>query len=238
MLILSVAVIACRAKYPVKVPNAVAYSVALLTIPAAVFCGWVTYRRMANEMLWCSIAHQSLMGKTAQMLPAYDILRKPLAKNELFLYNYAAELNVAADYGKSLQIARECERLWADYDLQMLMADNYEKLNQHEAAAGHYKKAAAMCPAKFTPLYRLAKLYDAADRRSEALALARLITGKKVKIPSATVAAIKREMQQLVEREENLTPTAQGGVSKTPNTETTRQGEAPEAQPRGSALPP
>jgi hypothetical protein len=78
----------------------------------------------------------------------------------------------------------------------------------------------------------------AAGRRSEALALAKIIVGKKVKIPSHAVAAIKREMQQLVEREENLTPAAQDKVSNPPNTEATRQGEAPEVQPRGSALPP
>ncbi|MDR0712505.1 MAG: O-antigen ligase family protein [Prevotellaceae bacterium] len=238
MLSWSVAVIIYRAKYPVKIPRAAAYPAALLTILASILLGGVAYRRMADEMLWCSVAHQSLAGKTKQMMPTYDSLYKSLAKNELFLYNYAAELNVADDYGKSLQVARECENLWADYDLQMLMADSYEKLNQREAAEGHYRKAAAMCPVKFMPLYRLAKLHAAAGRRSEALALAKIIVGKKVKIPSYAVAAIKREMQQLVEREENLTPAAQNEASKPPNTQPTRQGEAPAVQPRGSALPP
>jgi O-antigen ligase len=238
MLMLSVALIVYRAKYAVKIPRAAAYPAALLTILASILLGGVAYRHMADEMLWCSVAHQSLMGKTKLMMPEYDRLHKSLAKNELFLYNYAAELSVAADYGKSLQVARECEQLWADYDLQMLMADSYEKQNQREAAEGHYRKAAAMCPVKFVPLYRLAKLHAAAGRRSEALALAKIIVGKKVKIPSHAVAAIKREMQQLVEREENLPPAAQAETSNPPNTEATRQGEAPEVQPRGSALPP
>jgi hypothetical protein len=42
----------------------------------------------------------------------------------------------------------------------------------------------------------------------------------------------------LVENEEQLTPAAQDEASKPPNTQATRQGEASEVQPRGSALPP
>ena len=40
------------------------------------------------------------------------------------------------------------------------------------------------------------------------------------------------------ERVETRTPAAQGATGKPPNTEAARQGEAPEVQPRGSALPP
>jgi hypothetical protein len=42
----------------------------------------------------------------------------------------------------------------------------------------------------------------------------------------------------LVETEEPLTPAAQDETSKPTTTQPTRQGEAPEVQPRGSALPP
>ncbi|MDR2474028.1 MAG: hypothetical protein LBD53_10815 [Tannerella sp.] len=34
-----------------------------------------------------------------------------LRNNELFLYNYTAELNVAKRYDKSTKIGSECERL-------------------------------------------------------------------------------------------------------------------------------
>jgi O-antigen ligase len=237
MLMLSVAVIVCRAKYSVKIFVRILYPAKLLTVPATLFFAWVAWQRMANEMRWCKIAHQSLSGKTEQMLPEYEQLHPAMSGNELFLYNYTAELNVAGHYGKSLQIGKACEQLLADYDLQMLMADSYERLKQYEAAAGRYKKAAAMCPVKFMPLYKLAKLHEEQGNIAKAQQLARLILEKKVKIPSPAVAAIKREMQQLVERGEMPTP-AQGATGKPLNTEATRQGEAPEVQPRGSALPP
>jgi hypothetical protein len=53
------------------------------------------------------------------MLPEYQVLHSKLKNNELFLYNYVAELNFSKHYEKSQSIACECERLWADYDLQM-----------------------------------------------------------------------------------------------------------------------
>ena len=206
MLMLSAAIIVCRAKYPVKIPGWGLYPVKLLTIPAILLFVWGAWQRMAGEMRWCKIAKQSLAGKTEQMLPEYERLHPAMYGNELFLYNYTAELNVAGRYSESLQIGKACEQLLADYDLQMLMADSYEKLKQYEAAAVRYKKAAAMCPVRFMPLYKLAKLHEEQGNMAEAQELAKLILAKKVKIPSPAVAAIKREMQQLVGSEKGNAP--------------------------------
>ena len=82
------------------------------------------------EREWHKTAHRSLRGETPRMLPRYKSLYTHLRYKDLFLYNYAAELNVAGYYEESLQIASECEKLWADYDLQMLMADNCRQLQQ------------------------------------------------------------------------------------------------------------
>jgi hypothetical protein len=78
----------------------------------------------------------------------------------------------------------------------------------------------------------LAQLYDATGRRNEALTVAKQIVDKKIKIPSSTIVAIKKEMRQLIEKEENRAPSDQ------PNNNLTRQGETPEVQPRGNAIPP
>ena len=117
------------------------------------------------------------------MLPRYgQLMHTPLRHNELFLYNYAAELNVARCYNESLLIARKCERLWADYDLQMLMADNCVKTKRYAEAEQYLKKASAMCPVKFTPLYQLVELYRETGLDNRARAIAQEITGKRVKI--------------------------------------------------------
>ena len=46
--------------------------------------------------------------------------------------------------GCLFSIAHECEQLWADYDLQMLIADNYQQLKDYKQAEQHYQKAVAI----------------------------------------------------------------------------------------------
>jgi tetratricopeptide (TPR) repeat protein len=195
MMILSIVIIIYKAKYRIKIPRTVIYSALLLMIPVIIFSGVAIYQRMMNEMLWCRIANKSLLGKTEQMLPQYNHLYKSLKNNELFLYNYAAELNVTERYEESLQIARKCERLWADYDLQMLLADNYEKLQQYEVAEKHYRKAAAMCPVKFVPLYKLYQLYKIINEDEKVQRMAKMILDKPMKVRSPTVLRIKQEVK-------------------------------------------
>jgi len=207
----------------------------LLLTPVVCFMG---YKRLRVEMEWCEIAHRSLAGQTEEMLPEYQTLHNKLSNNHLFLYNYAAEFNFSGHYEESNTIARACERLWADYDLQMLLADNCQKLQDYTAAEQHYRKAAAMCPVKFMPLYQLAKIYDATGRKDEAVALAEQIVNKPIKIVSSTIIAIQREMRQLIEEAKNNAPATESRTSSNPQKHSTRQGETPDIQPSGNALPP
>ena len=100
------------------------------------------------EREWHIIAHKSLRGETHQMLPQYKSLYPHLRYNDLFLYNYAAELNVAGYHDESMKIANECNKLWADCDLQMLMADNCLQLQQYCATESYLKKSSGNVPCK------------------------------------------------------------------------------------------
>lgn len=163
----------------------------------------VTAYQAHLEREWHIIAHKSLRGETHQMLPLYKSLYTHLRYNDLFLYNYAAELNVAGYHDESMKVATECNKLWADYDLQMLMADNCLKLQQYCATESYLKKAAAMCPVKFMPLYRLTELYLETGRKDDAHVLAHKILNKKVKIHSALISSIKNKMQKLLNEAES-----------------------------------
>lgn len=161
------------------------------------------------EREWHKIAHKSLRGETRQMLPRYKSLYMHLRYKDLFLYNYAAELNVVGHYKESLQIAHECDILWADYDLQMLMADNCLQLRQYGDTEKHLKKAAAMCPVKFMPLYRLAELYLETGQKEEARVLAQKIVDKQVKVPSPVINNIKIKMKNLLNEPDSLDDSTQ-----------------------------
>ena len=203
--------------------------------------GLLTYTVMLTraEITWNRIARQSLAGQTLKVLPEYDKLYPLLGKNGLFLYNHAAELHEAKEYEKSVAVFERCTRYYNDMDVQILLADNYKELGKYPEAEQCLKLAAAMCPARFMPLYELVRLYDAADRKDEALALAKKIIDKDVKIPSHTVTAIKNEMRQLIEAQETSDETESNNpTNNEPINNKTRQGETPEVQPHGAALPP
>ncbi|MDR1170309.1 MAG: O-antigen ligase family protein [Prevotellaceae bacterium] len=151
------------------------------------------------ETKWNTVAHQSLAGKTRQVLPEYDKLYAYLGRNGLFLYNHAAELHEVKEYEKSLSVFDLCLKYYNDMDVQMLLADNYRESGKYDEAEKHFKLAASMCPNRFMPLYQLVLLYEKMNRREEALKLAQQILDKEIKIPSATVNAIRHKMQQLIE---------------------------------------
>lgn len=162
------------------------------------------------EKEWNLIAKKSLAGGTRNMLPQYLFLYEKtyMSQNNLFLYNYAAELNHIGKNKESNKVLETCINYLNDYDVQMLMADNYEKLQLNKLAERHYKIAHNMIPVKFMPLYSLAKFYESTDQYPEALKLADVIINKKVKIPSPDITQMKREMKQLKQEKakERLAP--------------------------------
>lgn len=166
----------------------------LLMLFICVLSGRYVVKSIILEKEWCEIANKSLQGKTQEMLPRYEALKDEIGYNSLFLYNYAAELNHIKHYGESLDILKDCMKGYNDYDIQMLLADNFEKMNQLEQAEKSYQLASRMCPCRFLPLYRLVKIYQQQCRSTEARKLALKITDKKVKVSSAMIYNIKRDM--------------------------------------------
>jgi tetratricopeptide (TPR) repeat protein len=125
-------------------------------------------------------------------------------------------------------------------DVQMLLADNYRELKLYEEAERHLKLAAAMCPVRFMPLYQLAELYRETGRTAEALALARQILNKEIKIPSSTINAIKNKTEQLIREVKTIydSATESGTEVELFNNIMHRQGKEQEVNSPCSALPP
>lgn len=139
-------------------------------------------------------------GKAAKSynvsLPVYEKLKKKFESNPYFLYNYAAVLQEMKQYDKSLQVAVNCRRYWADYDLELVIGENYQQLNKPELAEEYYNRASLMCPSRFLPLYKLFHLYKENGQKEQALAMAETVINKPVKIETADIRMIKREMQR------------------------------------------
>jgi O-antigen polymerase len=157
-------------------------------IGAICFAGIIFFSfSMHLELKWKKIATKSLQGQTEQMLPEYENMYPYLKYNALFLYNYGAELNFIGEYKKSIKLLDACKKEFNDYDLQMLLADNYYNIGNVKNAIKTYQHAEFMIPCRFLPLYKQFEIYQKEKDTLKAKEIASKIIKKEVKIKSSTV---------------------------------------------------
>ncbi len=159
---------------------------------------WYTIRSVVFETRWNNLAETFV--KTERMMAHYDELDNNDASNPYFLYSYGAECNRLKQWERSAAILTRCVAMLNDYDVQMLLGDNYQNLGRYDRAESCYRLAHNMIPCRFYPLYKLMKLAEMQGNHTYAEAMAREIVGKKVKIPSYSVEMFRYEASQIINK--------------------------------------
>ena len=178
------------------------WALPLLALLTACTATPLFYRTLRTEMEWYDVTTRSLSGQTRYMMPRYKDLYSNMKHSPHFLYNYAAELNYIGEYQCSQQVLDECMQRMKDYDTHLLAASNHEHMGNFGIAERYYRQASAMCPIRFVPLYRLARLYGTMERYDEQRDMAQQIMDKKEKVPSQRITEIKNEMRYVLEKRE------------------------------------
>lgn len=150
-----------------------------------------------NKIEWVKVQERSSDVETTDLFTQYALLYERLKGDGDFLYNYGAELHYAGQYKKSLDILKECTTLYNDYNVQMLMADNYQQLGFTDKAILRYKYANLMVPNRFLPLYYEMQVHIKERDSIQACKVARTIINKPVKNQkSRTVKKIISEAEK------------------------------------------
>jgi hypothetical protein len=76
-------------------------------------------------------------------------------------------------------------------------------LGKSTEAEQAYLHAWHMAPARFYPLYLLAKLYDETGQNDKAVAMAKKVMAKEIKIESTAIKEIQEEMKKIIEKHDN-----------------------------------
>lgn len=181
----------------IKFPSKIWFKLSILLISIASLV--LLIKDIQFECKWNKVAKASLLGRTKEILSKYEKLHNNWNDNHLFLYNYGAELNHIGEYEQSLIIFEECIQYWNDYDIQMLIADNYFKLEKWGESETHYQLASNMCPNRFVPLAKLHEIYIQQAKIDYALCIAYKIVDKEIKIPSLTISSIKAKMKKYID---------------------------------------
>lgn len=151
------------------------------------------------EKQWGQLVQRANLGNYDKLSDDYRKLCSKWNGDPMFLYNYGAILNRVEQYEQSNSILFECAKYFNDYDVQMIIADNYYKLEEYDKAESHYHTAHNMIPNRFMPLYKLMLLYDAISNKTKSREFAYKILHKNVKILSATVSHIQNEARKIVD---------------------------------------
>lgn len=216
--LLSISVFACFS-YPLRYPFVIvliAYSLTLIKakvfiiIPINVFskiagailigtiCIFLVYE-IRFERHWGKLVQKTKLGNHEKLLSRYDELYTQWNGDPLFLYNYGAILSECKNYKKSNAVLIECTNYLNDYDVQMIIAENYSKLEQWNEAKTYYNTAHNMIPNRFLPLYKLMILYEKIEDKPHSLEMATIIINKEKKVSSGTVTYIKSEAQRVID---------------------------------------
>ena len=140
------------------------------------------------------------MGYSEQMLPYFRRLYNTtyLSGNPYFLYNYAAELNYSGQYRGSIVMLNNCKEYLYDYDVALLMADNYAELHMPDSALWYAQQTSRMIPCRFLPLDYMLNAYIEKGDSAQAKKIAKIILSKPVKVNSIMVEEIRKKAEIIV----------------------------------------
>lgn len=137
-------------------------------------------------------------GLYEESLEDYEKAYPILKNNGEFLINYGKALSIAGKHLDAVTILEHAKNHQGNSVLYTALGDSYKALEKYNNAEQQYLQAANMAPAKFYPLYLLAKLYDASEQQHKAIAMANTILEKEVKVQSTAIEEIKEEIKQLL----------------------------------------
>lgn len=171
--------------------------VPMLTIlSAGIICILTQNKNIYSEWKWKNIGVESSQVISKEYFDLYQRLNT----NPSFLYNYGAWLHRNGYYKESLDILSECSLYYDDYNVELLLADNYNKLGNSLKAIEVFRNTSTMIPCRFLPLYHMMQIYKNNADTVNACRVAQMIIDKPIKIKnSVATEKIKDEANLLLQ---------------------------------------
>lgn len=163
---------------------------------------WISWIGICNRHIYDEWEWQKLQISSAKpetIRQKYNQLFSSLKDDPSFMYNYGAWLHHNGYYDESLEILNECKNSLDDYNVEMLLADDYRQLGDIKESIKRFQVANTMIPSRFLPLYHEMMTYEDIGDYVNACRIARRIINKPVKIhKSASVKKIIREAEDII----------------------------------------
>lgn len=138
------------------------------------------------------------VGAYQECLEDFETAYPNLKTNGVFLIQYGKALEMAKKYDNSITILNEAKQHLNNTILYTCLGNNLKALGKYNEAEKAYLHAWNMTPAKFYPLYLLARLYNESEQKEKAIALAKKVIYKNVKVESTAIKEIREEMRMII----------------------------------------
>lgn len=147
------------------------------------------------------VSHQygDYKGAVLEFETAYPIFEK----DGDFLMNYGKTLAMAGEPHKAIVVLEQAKHYQNNTVIATALGDSYKATKQYDKAEASYQQAVNMTPSKFYANYLLAKLYDDSGQEHKAVAIAKKLMNKEIKIHSTAIEEIQREMKNILIKYKN-----------------------------------
>lgn len=122
-----------------------------------------------------------------EVMKEYESMYKDYSDDYMFIYNYGALLHLRGDYEKSIEVFKTGAKYLSDYNMMLLMGDDYQKQKLYDLAIDCYRRAGEMIPSRYLPLYYQMKLYLEKGDTVKAHGIAGMIIDKENKIKKSKI---------------------------------------------------
>ncbi|MFC5683654.1 O-antigen ligase family protein [Flavobacterium sp. MAHUQ-51] len=133
----------------------------------------------------------------------YEKVYSVLKKHGDFLMNYGKTLSMAGEPHKAIAILKQAQYYQNNTIITTTLGDCYKAAKQYDKAEASYQQAVNMIPSKFYANYLLAKLYDDSGQEYKAVAMAKKLMNKEIKVPSTAIKEIRGEMKKILIKYKN-----------------------------------
>jgi O-antigen ligase len=174
------------------------YTVLAVALIADYPAGKYLSRQYHAYQSWKDASDVYNVGAYPECLEDFELAYPYLKNNGQFLVQYGKAFEMAGKYENSINILYQAKGHLNNTILYTCLGNNYKTLGKQTEAEHAYLHAWNMAPARFYSLYLLAKLYDETGQTEKAVAIAKRVMEKDVKVESTAVEEIKEEMQQII----------------------------------------
>ena len=181
--------------------TAILYATLAVALFAVYPAGKYINRQYKAYQSWKDASDIYNMGAYPECLDDFELAYPYLKTNGVFLVQYGKALEMAGKYESSIAILNQAKGHLNNTILYTCLGNNYKALGKHPEAEQAYLYAWEMAPARFYPLYLLAKLYDETGQKEKAVTMAKEVMEKEVKIESTAVKEIQEEMKMIIGKE-------------------------------------